>query len=190
MTIEEKLKLYILERYLTMANFSNACGIGQTTLSAIFKRGVGSCTAKTLYSICDILEISMDALFNGLILPRGESEYKEYTDYDYIFDRMLINKIELSDYEKFNMRKSFYNSANLVKENRDKLFNDGLLCYETKDAIFIYNKRTNESHVLNREEAIQFISDSKIDFKDIEFVKAPELEKEEAQIEPEIGDYR
>lgn len=190
MTIEEKLKLYILERYLTMANFSNACGIGQTTLSAIFKRGVGSCTAKTLYSICDILEISMDALFNGLILPRGESEYREYTDYDFIFDKMLIDKKELSEYEKFNMKNSFHNSANLIKKNRKEFLNDGLVVYENKNDVFIYNKRTNESHVLNREEAIQFISDSKFELDDIEFVKAPELEKEEEQIELEIGDYR
>ena len=82
MTIEEKLKLYILGKYCTMATFCNKSDILPSTMSAIFKRGIKTCSSGNLFKICDELDISIDSLKDGRIEPRIESgKYKANVDY-------------------------------------------------------------------------------------------------------------
>lgn len=73
MTIEEKLRLYILNKYCTMAKFSDEVGISPATLSAIFKRGLKNCSASNLFKICEALGISLDALQEGEIVPKEKN---------------------------------------------------------------------------------------------------------------------
>ena len=157
MTIEEKLRLFILEKYCTMANFGEACGIAPTTLSAIFKRGIKNCSMSTLLKICNKLEISLDALANGIILPKSELKPLDYKDYEYIFDYMLVDDQKLSIFEKSNMKKMFANSIELIRESR-KLLKDSLLLFNSGKGFLAFNPKTGERVGLNGNEIEMFRS--------------------------------
>ncbi len=188
MTIEEKLRLYIVERYLTIANFCNNVGLLPQTMSAIFRRGLSTCTAGTLQKICKELAISMDGLLDGVIEPCAGAIYRDFSDYDYIFDKMLIDGEELSEYEKFNLKQSFHNNVDLIKENRKMFFHDGLLVYDHGSKVVIYNRRTHEQQILPREDAINLIVNKDVDFSDIEFVNTPDPKRAEYEND-EDGEY-
>jgi DNA-binding Xre family transcriptional regulator len=82
MTIEESLRAYILEKYCSMNNFCNEIGLLPQTMSAIFKRGIKTCSSGNLFKICDELDISIDSLKDGRIESRMESgKYKVNVDY-------------------------------------------------------------------------------------------------------------
>ena len=69
MTIEEKLKDYILERYSSVREFTTVADIPYTTVYSIFKRGVGNSSVTNVIKICKELGISADALADGEIVP-------------------------------------------------------------------------------------------------------------------------
>lgn len=82
MTIEESLRAYILEKYCSMNNFCNEVGLLPQTMSAIFKRGIKTCSSGNLFKICDELDISIDSLKDGRIEQRMKSEkYRVNVDY-------------------------------------------------------------------------------------------------------------
>ena len=70
MTIEEKLKNLILERYHSIREFAIYIDMPYTTLDSIFKRGIGNSSVTNIVKICKALHISTDALADGEIRPR------------------------------------------------------------------------------------------------------------------------
>lgn len=145
MTIEEKLRLYIVDKYCSIANFCNKIEILPQTMSAIFKRGITTCSAGTLSKICDELEISMDLLFKGEIAPKELIVSKEYTEFDYIFDYILIDGEPLGDYEKTRMKRAFHNAIAEIRETRE-MFKPDLVYIETPDGEQIaIDKKKNQS---------------------------------------------
>lgn len=70
MTVEEKLQEYILQRYPSYRAFAIAIDMSATTLYSIFERGVFKANIESIAKICDDLDISMDALVKGSIVPR------------------------------------------------------------------------------------------------------------------------
>lgn len=157
MTIEEKLRLYILEKYCTMANFSCEVGISPATLSAIFKRGIENCSVSNLFKICEKLNLSLDALANGEIKPKSEREPLEYKDWKYIFNYMLVDGQKLSPFEKSNMRKMFENSIELIRENR-RILKDSLVLANSGKGFIAFNPETGERVGLNGDEIEMFKS--------------------------------
>lgn len=85
MTIEESLRAYILNKYCSMNNFCNEIGLLPQTMSAIFKRGIKTCSSGILFKISDALDISIDSLKDGKIEPRIKSE-KYIVNVDYLAD--------------------------------------------------------------------------------------------------------
>ena len=69
MTIEEKLKEYILQRYHSIREFSIAVDISNSTINSILSRGVGNSSVNNIIKICKKLNISADALADGEIVP-------------------------------------------------------------------------------------------------------------------------
>lgn len=124
MTIEGKLRLYILENYCTMANFGEACGLAPTTLSAMFKRGLENCSASNLFKICDTLGISVDALKQGEIIPMMDSDEKKLVELNRIIRlltysyRLTIDNKPLSDDEIINVESTVELIAELLKKKR------------------------------------------------------------------------
>lgn len=69
LTVEEQLKMLILQQYKSVRAFSIAHDIPYSTIDNIFKRGVGNIGITTAIKICQILSIDVTALGNGIIKP-------------------------------------------------------------------------------------------------------------------------
>lgn len=70
MTIEERLKDLILERYKSLREFTTIADIPYTTLDSILKRGVGNSSVSNVIKICKKLNISLDELMDGNIVTK------------------------------------------------------------------------------------------------------------------------
>lgn len=70
MTTEEKLKAYILERYKSIREFTIKIDIPYSTLDSVFKRGIDNSSLGVIFKVCDALNIDVDALAEGEIVPR------------------------------------------------------------------------------------------------------------------------
>lgn len=73
-TIEERLKDYILQRYNSIREFSIAIDMSYSTLDSILKRGIGTSSVINIIKICRQLDISVDALADGDIVPLKKSK--------------------------------------------------------------------------------------------------------------------
>lgn len=69
MTIEQKLKNYILSNYKSVKAFSEVAGMPYTTVVGIMKRGVANAGIGNINRICETLGISADELAQGRITP-------------------------------------------------------------------------------------------------------------------------
>ena len=72
-TLEEKLQRMILNKYGTVLNFSKSIGLPNSTVVGVLKRGVHNSGVDNVVIICNALEISIDALAEGLIIPKIET---------------------------------------------------------------------------------------------------------------------
>lgn len=70
MTIEEKLKKLIEDRYKSLHEFTTYADIPHSTMVSILKRGVENSSIKNIIKICNVLHLSVDALANGEIVPK------------------------------------------------------------------------------------------------------------------------
>ena len=69
MTVDERLKELIIEKYGTMKEFTDHIGIPNSTFANILRRGVQNANVVTIIKICQALNISTDALAEGKIIP-------------------------------------------------------------------------------------------------------------------------
>ena len=74
MTIEEKLKSLIIEKYGNMVNFCKEIDMPNSTLATIMKNGVHKANITSIIKICKALGISADELANNRIIPINESD--------------------------------------------------------------------------------------------------------------------
>lgn len=126
MTIEEKLKKYILENYKSLRNFVKTSGIDvpYSTIDGIFKRGIGCASIDNVFKICDALGISADALIDGQILPKNEPHKKEI-DLRQAFSWMsnqyilTVDNVPLSKKEILLMDGYIDLTIELLRKNRD-----------------------------------------------------------------------
>lgn len=69
MTIEEKLKDYILARYNSIREFTIQADISYSTFDSILRRGIGNSSVTNIIKICKVLGLSVDELAEGNITP-------------------------------------------------------------------------------------------------------------------------
>ncbi len=74
MSDEEKLKSEILSRYKSMRRFAASIDMPYSTLGSIFKRGLENASIRNIAKILSALEISIDALIEGKIVPIHPTE--------------------------------------------------------------------------------------------------------------------
>ena len=67
--IEERLKNYINSKYESVSDFCIRTGIANSTLQTVFKRGVKNTSSKTIFKICNALDLDVNALYDGEIKP-------------------------------------------------------------------------------------------------------------------------
>ena len=81
MTTEEKLKELILSRYYSIRDFTNTIGLPYTTLDSMFRRGIGNSSVTNVIKVCNALNISVDALADGEIVPKIKTHKKRENDW-------------------------------------------------------------------------------------------------------------
>lgn len=69
MTIEDKLKSYILTRYKSIREFTQTADMSYSTFDSILKRGINNSSISNVIKICKVLGISVDELADGNITP-------------------------------------------------------------------------------------------------------------------------
>jgi hypothetical protein len=84
MTIEEKLKQYILSNYKSIREFVQVAGLPYTTMDGILKRGIANASIGNVLKICKTLQISADELANERIVPLSENNQEEIDLENYI----------------------------------------------------------------------------------------------------------
>lgn len=73
MTIEEKLKDYILTQYKSIRDFAQKADMPYTTVDGILKRGVAGASIGNVIKLCSALNICADELAKGNIVPDSKS---------------------------------------------------------------------------------------------------------------------
>ena len=97
MSIEERLKALILDRYGNVVAFSKATGIPNTTIASILKRGIMNSSIDNFTSICKALNISADELANGRIVNASNQNAQiEFTDIETTIEYARLNPDEYS----------------------------------------------------------------------------------------------
>lgn len=71
MTVEEKLKELILRQYRSVREFTQIIDMSYSTMDSILKRGVSNSSITNVTKICKALNISVDELADGKIVPVG-----------------------------------------------------------------------------------------------------------------------
>ena len=74
MTIENKLKRYIMDRYSSLREFTIESDIPYSTVNAILKRGIANSSLSNVSKICKALNISLDELEHNRIVPLENTE--------------------------------------------------------------------------------------------------------------------
>lgn len=70
MSTEELLKEYILKHYKSLRDFCMRNNFAYSTISNIFKRGIMGSSVSLIISVCDRLDIEVDALASGKIVEK------------------------------------------------------------------------------------------------------------------------
>jgi len=78
MSIEDRLKELIIEKYGNMVNFCKQINMANSTLATIMKSGVHKANVSNIIKICKALGISADELANGNIVPIRTDPIIEY----------------------------------------------------------------------------------------------------------------
>ena len=97
MTIEDKLKIYILSKYKSIRKFTESAKIPYTTIDGMLKRGILNSNIKNVILVCRTLGISADELINGKIVPFKASEHILIADIPDMIDYIRTHKEEYSD---------------------------------------------------------------------------------------------
>jgi len=82
MTREELLREFIVEKYGSINSFCMENDISPSTMSSIFKRGLGGASGDLILKICKILNISADKLLGDNKIERRTMDIHEVTRFD------------------------------------------------------------------------------------------------------------
>lgn len=79
-SVEEKLKELILDRYGSVSEFSRICDLPGTTIRSVLSRGINTATVSNILKICDTLHISADELAHGNIVNSTKRSNNDVID--------------------------------------------------------------------------------------------------------------
>lgn len=119
MSVEDKLKSYILQKYRSIREFSIESEIPYSTIDNIFKRGVLGGGMSTIMKICDCLEISIDSLSHGEIEETATMKPKYDDNTQLAFDMYL----QLDSIDRAEIRGEMKNMLKSEKYNRPQAKN-------------------------------------------------------------------
>lgn len=99
MTIEEKMKKYILTKHKSIREFVKCADLPYSTVDGILKRGIANSSIGNVLKICKALQISADELANGKIVPVNTkaSRHVFFTEVPEMLEYMRNHPDEYSD---------------------------------------------------------------------------------------------
>lgn len=69
MTVEEQLKAEILRQYKSIAAFTSAIGVPNSTLNSVFKRGISNAGVGTMVKVFTTLGLDLESIQDGHLRP-------------------------------------------------------------------------------------------------------------------------
>lgn len=127
MTVEERLQAIMKERYGSVLRFSQAAGLANSTTVGVLQRGVGKSAYQTLARICDELNISVEALGEGRIVPlyerragveQAENIISAAVTAIYDTETVTFGEVPLTDDERKLLANALELSLELLKRGR------------------------------------------------------------------------
>lgn len=127
MKIEDRLHNLIKERYGSVLRFSQAVGMPNSTVVGVLQRGIGRSGIQTLTRICDELNISVEALSEGRIVPiyerragveQAENIIAEAVTAIYDTGTVTLAEVPLTDAERRTLADALELALDLVKRGR------------------------------------------------------------------------
>ena len=123
MTVEQKLKELICERYGSIIEFSKRIKMANSTLNSILNRGVQKASIGNIIRICEELGISADELANDRIvfITRNKKEDIETINIEKMIELAKLNistyNIKLDNIELTSLEVNYiFNSLELALE--------------------------------------------------------------------------
>ena len=133
MSIEDKLKEYILAHYKSIREFTKKVDMPYTTVDGILKRGIANSSIGNVLKICKALNISADELANEKIVPLNKeptphifiAEIPEMLEYmknnpEEFYD-LTIDGEPLENIEWETMMNSMTLTIEFVRNNRKRM---------------------------------------------------------------------
>ncbi len=133
LTIEDKLKRYIMTRYSSLREFTIKSNIPYSTVNAILKRGIANSSLSNVSKICKALNISVDELEHNRIVPLDSTDSNE-------------GQIELDNliqFYKFKLQKA----ENITLDNIKLNDNEKYLILDSMDILLEQLRRKRERFV-------------------------------------------
>lgn len=132
MTIENKLKNYIMTRYSSLREFTIESDIPYSTVNAILKRGIANSSLSNVSKICKALNISLDELEHNRVVPLYKPDNSEESiELSNIvqFYKFKLQKLEditlddrpLTDNEKYFIMDSLEIMLEQIRRKRERL---------------------------------------------------------------------
>ena len=107
MTIEEKLKNYILTIYKSVREFVQYADIPYSTMDGILKRGIKNASIGNILKICEALQISADELANDKIVPINRKSFHHKVMISEIPDMISVIRDNEQDFADFTIDVQF-----------------------------------------------------------------------------------
>ena len=130
MNVEERLKDLIIKQYGTMKEFTDHIGVPNSTLANILRRGVKNANVVTIIKICQALNISTDALAEGMIVPlerqvstptKIEDIIEEVKQHLLNADNLTLNDAPVNEYEIITLINQIDAAVEVTKKTADVL---------------------------------------------------------------------
>lgn len=96
MTVEDRIKSIILERYGSVSEFTKTIGMANSTFATIMKNGLRKANVSNVIKICKELNISADELVHDRIAHVGQIAQSQ-TDIESIIASAKIDILSASD---------------------------------------------------------------------------------------------
>ena len=107
MTIEEKLKNYILTIYKSVREFTQYADLPYSTMDGILKRGIKNSSIGNILKICEALQISADELANDKIVPINRKSFHHQVMISEIPDMISVIRDNEQDFANFTIDDQF-----------------------------------------------------------------------------------
>lgn len=99
MSVEDKLKKLIIERYGSIREFTIRIDIPYSTMNGLLTRGIQNSTVSNVLKVCEALDISADALANGKIIPLSLSRTRKSAPQADVNEILKTTREQLLQYE-------------------------------------------------------------------------------------------